>query len=141
MNGAEFKVLRESLGLSLAWLAQRWGLESERGPKRWQERNEPIPEARAADMEQLAAIADGLVEWQLTELLTDAAGDRRLLVPRVDADSPDEFPASFYRAVAARVSWELEGRLKIEYRAGISDAFGLSLGEIATIAEPATAAA
>ena len=116
MNGAEFKVLRESLGLSLAWLAQRWGLESERGPKRWQERNEPIPEARAADMEQLAAIADGLVEWQLTELLADAAGDRRLLVPRVDADSPDEFPASFYRAVAARVSWELEGRLKIMYR-------------------------
>ena len=140
MNGAEFKVLRESLGLSLAWLAQRWGLESERGPKRWQERNEPIPEARAADMEQLAAIADGLVEWQLkTEQLADAAGDRRLLVPRVDADSPDEFPASFYRAVAARVSWELEGRLKIEYRAGISDAFGLSLGEIAT--KPATAAA
>ena len=125
MNGAEFKVLRESLGLSLAWLAKRWGLESERGPKRWQERNEPIPEARAADMEQLAAIADGLVEWQLTELLADAAGDRRLLVPRVDADSPDEFPASFYRAVAARVSWELEGRLKIAY----------------PIAEPATAAA
>lgn len=116
MNGAEFKVLRESLGLSLAWLSARWGLASERGPKRWQEADRPIPEDRAADMERIAAHADGLVEWQLTELLTDAAGDRRLLVPRVDADSPDEFPASFYRAVAARVSWELEGRLKIEYR-------------------------
>lgn len=116
MNGAEFKVLRESLGLSLAWLAQRWGLESERGPKRWQERNEPIPEARAADMEQLAAIADGLVEWHLTELLTDAAGDRRLLVPRVDADSPDEFPASFHRAVAARVARRLGGHPSVAYR-------------------------
>lgn len=115
MNGAEFKVLRESLGLSLAWLSARWGLASERGPKRWQEADRPIPEDRAADMERIAAHADELAERRLVDLLGQPDWPV-LLVPRVDADSPDEFPASFHRAVAARVARRLGGHPSIAYR-------------------------
>lgn len=116
MNGAEFKVLRESLGLSLAWPG--WpsgGLESERGPKRWQERNEPIPEDRcrhgAARCRRRRAgrvAADRAAYRRCRGSPAAGAEGRRRLTGRVSA--------SFYRAVAARVSWELEGRLKIVYR-------------------------
>ena len=40
-------------------------------------------------------------------------------VPRLDLDG-DEFPAGWYRAIAARVRWELGARCWIEYVVGMA---------------------
>ena len=44
----------------------------------------------------------------------DEADWPTLIVPRLD-DLADEFPASWYRALAGRVRWELNGFCWIEY--------------------------
>ena len=121
MDGAEFKTLRESLGLSSAWLAARWGLGSERAIRRWEDNTTPVPDQRAAQLKELADHAEQLVDGMLDDL--DAAGDDAPVedwpvveVPRVDADCAHTgLPASFFRAIAVRVWWELGGQVRLRY--------------------------
>lgn len=92
MTSAEFKCLRESLGLSTKWLSLRWDV-SEYSVQRW-ERNRTLPEALERDMLSLKTIFD--------EAVTKAAdAGTGLAVPRIDAET-DRYPAAWYRAVAQR---------------------------------------
>ena len=123
MDGAEFKVLRESLGLSNAWLAARWGLGTERAIRRWEDNVTPVPDQRADQLQELADHAEQLVDEMLDDL--DATGEDvpvedwpTVEVPRVDADcARTGLPAAFFRAIAVRVWWELGGQVRIRYGA------------------------
>ena len=95
MTPAELKTLRESMGLTIKWLAARWHT-AEYSVKRW-ERNRRLPDKLAQDMQTLRreyrkAITEGI-----------AANEPTIIVPRTDATTPDGKPASWHRSVAQRI--------------------------------------
>lgn len=102
MTPAEFKTVRESLGLSAQWLASRLSV-SLRSIRHWEDGEIPIPDGVAAELlnleDYVEAAADEIVE-QLREF---DGGVQVYAVPRVDADAPGDLPASLYRAIGARV--------------------------------------
>lgn len=105
MTPAEFKATRERLGLTVRWLAERWGVQ-ETTIQRW-ERNRALPSDLAEDMGGLA----GRFDVQVDALR--AAGAAVLRVPRRDGESPDQMPAAWHRAAAltavagtgSRIEW------------------------------------
>lgn len=97
MTSAEFKALRESMGLTTKWLAIRWGA-AESSVKRW-ERNRLLPEDLAQDVRDLKRRFDALVERD-----SQYGPDTVLLVPRLDSESSDGMPAAWHRAAAQRAS-------------------------------------
>lgn len=103
MTPADFKARREAMGLSTKWLAMRWGV-SLLSVQRW-ERNRAIPSELARDFE---SIEDGFRDEVATGIADAAAS---LAIPRVDADSPDCFPAAYHRAVALRIAEATGARL------------------------------
>lgn len=95
MTTAELKTLRESMGLTIKWLAARW-YTAEYSVKRW-ERNRRLPDKLAQDMQTLRreyrkAITEGI-----------AANEPTIIVPRTDATTPDDKPAAWHRSVAQRI--------------------------------------
>lgn len=104
MTPAEFKATREALGLSSQWLADRWGVALY-SVQRW-ERSRALPEELAVDIE-------GLVTRMRDEVDRAAfgGGDRVIEVPRTDAESPDEMPAAYHRAVACAAARRTGARI------------------------------
>lgn len=103
MTPAEFKARRESLGLSSAWLAKRWGV-SLLSVQRW-ERNRAMPplverDFAAIEDEADMAVADGI-----------RLGAATISVPRTDAESTDGYPSAYHRALALRVARETGAEL------------------------------
>lgn len=95
MTPAELKTLRESMGLTIKWLAARWHT-SEYSVTRW-ERNRRLPDTLAQDMQTLRreyrkAITEGI-----------AANEPTIIVPRTDATTHDDKPAAWHRSVAQRI--------------------------------------
>ena len=112
MNGAEVRVLREALGLSPKWVAARLGLASDRHLRAVEAGEAPASVRMVALLHELEARAEAEVEDALEQLAE--ADWPTIEVPRLDVDG-DEFPAGWYRAIAARVRWELGARCWIEY--------------------------
>lgn len=117
MSDAEFRCLRDWLGLTVAWLAGHLGV-AERSVHRWEAGTQRVPEGVSAELLRLSEVSDGVLD-RLVDALTDAP-DPAVLTYRTDADyrldCPDvEWPASWHRAVCARLAAELPG-LRIEYR-------------------------
>lgn len=104
MTPAEFKATREALGLSSQWLADRWGVALY-SVQRW-ERSRTLPEELSLDIE-------GLVRRMEVDVDRTAfgGGDRIIEVPRTDAESPDEMPAAYHRAVALAVARRTGARI------------------------------
>jgi len=102
MHPAELRVLRESMGLSAEWLGERFH-ESAETITAWESGETPIPEDIIEEMHEL----DYFVESMADEIVRDlrAAGAKQSIysVPRTDEDSPNELPASLWRAIGARV--------------------------------------
>lgn len=95
MTSAEFKCLRESMGLTTKWLANRWNV-SEFSVQRW-ERNRELPDEFEQDIHTL--------HQQFTNEVATAAkakADSCLIVPRTDMEAPRDMPAAWHRAVAQR---------------------------------------
>ena len=103
MTPAELKSTREALGLSSHWLADRWGVALY-SVQRW-ERGRTLPEELAIDLESLVRRMGVDVERM------SLGGDRVIEVPRTDAESPDEMPAAYHRAVALAVARETGARI------------------------------
>lgn len=103
MTPAEFKATREALGLSSQWLADRWGAALH-SVQRW-ERSRTLPAELARDFE---SIEDAFRD-EVASGIADAAAS--LDIPRVNADSPDGFPAAYHRAVALRIAEATGARL------------------------------
>ncbi len=95
MTPAELKTLRESMGLTIKWLAARWHT-AEYSVKRW-ERNRRLPDMLAQDMQTLCR------EYRKTITEGIAANEPTIIVPRTDATTPDDKPAAWHRSVAQRI--------------------------------------
>lgn len=116
MSGAELRCLREWLGLTTRWLADRLGV-AERSVHRWESGDSPIPRGVAdgvlALSEQTYEILNGLIEQLLDTV------DPVVITYRTDADyqahHPEgDWPASWHRALCARIADEVPG-LRITY--------------------------
>ncbi|BEH03617.1 hypothetical protein brsh051_28980 [Brooklawnia propionicigenes] len=151
MNGAEFCAVRESLGLSKAWLARRLQVSPEAIDSWEQTSSAQVPPAYAADLSFIEALADARATDLLGQFLRDLGVDNLKDVV-LDASDPsvwpsttvpgtdDEcetsgLPAGFFRACAYRVRRALSGRLTIEYVQPAQDEYilGASASGIVTL--------
>jgi hypothetical protein len=133
MTPAAFKTIRESLGLSAQWLATAVHVD-QRTVRRWEDGAIPLradvvdlltqlDEQTTADVvtkaDQVLANLGAAAGANPTTALDSLAPDDWpvLEIPRVDTDVADEhgLPASYHRAVAARVRRNLGGRLRLTY--------------------------
>lgn len=104
LTSAEFKCLRESMGLTTKWLASYWGV-AEQSVQRW-ERSRTPPDRICASLAELKLMFDNDVE-RLSE-----QGGEYLLVPRNDSfRTDDDKPASWDRMIAQRVSERITVRI------------------------------
>jgi DNA-binding XRE family transcriptional regulator len=105
MKPAEFRCLYEYLGLTPSWLAQFLNVEEDT-VVRWEDGLEPIPESAAVDLIGVARTTSELAQ----KLATDLRWGGTVITYRSDAEfrAADpyglNYPASWHRAVAARVA-------------------------------------
>jgi DNA-binding transcriptional regulator YiaG len=116
MTDAEFKVVREFLGLTSDWLAAHLGV-SPRTVRHWEQGKYPIPDGVRLAIEQLEQTTTQYVA-SAVEVLYDMP-DSCVVTYRDDAEyhtaHPESpFPASWHRRVVARVAQEVLG-LSIVY--------------------------
>ncbi|SDL27345.1 DUF1870 family protein [Streptomyces indicus] len=109
MTAAEFKVVREFLGLTGDWLAGHLGVSS-RTVRHWEQGKFAIPDGVRLAVEDLEQRTAGFVSGIVAKLMD--VPDPALITYRDDeeyrAAHPDmEFPASWHRAVIARVAQEV----------------------------------
>lgn len=97
MTPAEFKTLREALGLSTRWLAERWDVQ-EQTIQRW-ERTRTPPDRLAHDLQALTREAGRQVEAGIDR------EDAEIMVPRTDSETT-RYPAMWYRRIASRIAAE-----------------------------------
>jgi hypothetical protein len=111
MTPAEFKVVREFLGLTGDWLAAHLKV-SPRTVRHWEQGKYAIPDGVRLEIEKLEAHT-GEVIGGIVEKLMDLP-DPGVITYRDDAEyqaaHPEaSFPASWHRAVVARVAQEVPG--------------------------------
>lgn len=111
MTPAEFKVVREFLGLTGDWLAAHLDV-SPRTVRHWEQGKYAIPDGVRLAIEDLEA-RTGQFVGGIVEKLMDLP-DPGVITYRDDAeykaaDPKSEFPASWHRAVVARIAQEVPG--------------------------------
>lgn len=111
MTDAEFKVVREFLGLTGDWLAQHLGV-SARTVRHWEQGKYPIPDGVRLELERLEAETGHFIGVCIQALMD--VPDPGTYVYRTDAEyhaaNPGvKWPASWHRAVVARVALEVPG--------------------------------
>jgi hypothetical protein len=113
MTDAEFKVVREFLGLTGDWLSDHLGVSS-RTVRHWEQGKYPIPDGVRLTLEALETSAAQQVTAAV-KMLNDAP-EPGLTIPRTEADCPPAcpWPPSWHRAIAARIAQEVPG-LSIVY--------------------------
>lgn len=97
MSPADFKATRESLHLSLDWLADRWRVHRQ-SVQRWEKGERPVPDGIAQDLRDLEVEATLTIEEGIAD---DAI---TLLVPRANDPSDDGMPAAWHRMIAKRIA-------------------------------------
>jgi hypothetical protein len=117
MTDAEFRVIREFLGLTGDWLAQHLNV-SARTVRHWEQGKHPIPDGVRLEIERLEAETGEFIGVCVKALMD--LPDPGVYVYRNDAEyhaaNPGvKWPASWYRAVVARVALEVPG-LAIAYQ-------------------------
>lgn len=120
MTPAEFKVAREFLGLTGDWLAEHLNV-SGRTVRHWEQGKYPIPDGVRLQIEGLEARTSAFITGLVVKLMD--LPEPGVITYRDDAEylaaHPDaEFPASWHRAVIARVAQEVPG-LSIAYAADV----------------------
>jgi len=117
MSPAELKVVREFLGLPGDWLADHVKV-SARTVRHWEQGRYPIPDAVRLAVEDLEARTGAFIA-AIVDALMDVP-DPTVITYRTDTDYRREhpeidFPASWHRAVVARVALEIPA-LQVTYR-------------------------
>ena len=108
MSPAELRMVREYLGVSAEWLADRLGVAL-RTVRRWEHGKSAVPDGVREQVEGLEEVAVGHVNAAV-----DALGDAVeavLTIPDADAGG---FPAGWWRMVAVRVAQDVPG-LHVRY--------------------------
>lgn len=116
MTDAEFRVVREHLGVSGDWLAGHLQVNP-RNVRAWEHGEKPIPDRVRLELEGLEARTGKFVTGCIDQLLD--LPDPAVVTYRNDAEyraaHPEvPFPASWHRAVVARIAQEVPG-LTIAY--------------------------
>lgn len=116
MTDAEFRVVREHLGLTGDWLAEHLGVNP-RAVRRWEQGVHPIPDGVRLALESLEAQTAEFIGNAVSRLL--GLPDPGILTYRTDADYKHHHPetkysASWHRAVVARIAQEVPA-LRIAY--------------------------
>lgn len=116
MTSAEFVVVLQFLGIPHEWLARRLNVQ-DRTIRRWAAGSHPIPDFVRLAIEDLEAETAAFVGAGVEALYQER--DPGLITYRSDADyrahHPEvDWPASWHRAVAARIAQEVHG-LPIEW--------------------------
>lgn len=117
MTDAEFKVVREYLGLTGDWLAEHLEV-SPRTVRHWEAGKYAIPDGVRLALEDLEARTGAFIEGVVKQLMD--MPDPGVITYRSDAEyhaaHPEvPFPASWHRAVVARVAQEVPA-LAIAYQ-------------------------
>ncbi|MET8746368.1 helix-turn-helix domain-containing protein [Streptomyces sp. NPDC004728] len=116
MTDAEFRVVREHLGLTGEWLAGHLGV-SARTVRHWEQGKYPIPDGVRLALEDLEVRTGEFVSGAVEQLLD--MPEPGVITYRTDAEyhaaHPEiSFPASWHRAAVARIAQEVPG-LAIAY--------------------------
>jgi transcriptional regulator with XRE-family HTH domain len=116
MTDAEFRVVREYLGLTGDWLAGHLGVNP-RTVRSWEQGKYAIPDGVRLELEDLEVRTAEFIAGIVPKLLD--LPDPGILTYRSDAEyhtaHPETpFPASWHRAVCARIVQEVPG-LSIAY--------------------------
>ncbi len=111
MTDAEFRVVREFLGLSTDWLADYLNVNP-RTVRHWEDGTHPIPDGVRLEMEELEASTAAFVSSVIDKLMD--VPEPTVVTYRTDQDYrralPDvPFPASWHRAVIGRVAQDVPG--------------------------------
>jgi transcriptional regulator with XRE-family HTH domain len=109
MTPAEFRVVREFLGLTPEWLAAHLGV-SGRTVRHWEQGKYAIPDGVRLEIEDVEQRTGEFVSGIIDKLMD--LPDPTVITYRDDAEyraaHPDTpFPASWHRAVVARVAQEV----------------------------------
>ncbi|QBP29703.1 helix-turn-helix DNA binding domain protein [Mycobacterium phage Typha] len=122
MTPAEFRIMREYLGLPPVWMAERLGVR-ERTVARWEHGHAPIPPGVVDEFTDILEVTARLVD----SLIIQAGATGHLVTYRTDEDYRRSgssyaatFPASWHRAVAARV-YDAVPQVQITYSTDHSD--------------------
>lgn len=110
MTAAEFRAVREYLGLTLDWCADALDVV-EKTVRNWEGGRHQIPDGVRCELESWEDAAAEAVGLLVAELL-EAPGEPVLRVPRHDVGSA--WPARWHRHIAMRVAVEVPG-LSIRY--------------------------
>lgn len=105
MSNADFRAMREYLGLPAQWLADRFEVNT-RTVQKWDSGEARIPEGISSKMEALESFTGGVVARFVDELRDDA--EMYFEIPRTheDLEEMDEYadmPLDWWRMVGARV--------------------------------------
>lgn len=116
MTDAEFKTVREFLGLTGDWLAAHLHVDP-RTVRNWEAGKYPIPDGVRLEIERLEEVTATFIDGVVDALMD--MPDPGVIVYRNDAEYHEahpeiEFPASWHRAVVARVAQEIPA-LRIAY--------------------------
>lgn len=119
MTDAEFRVVREYLGLTGEWLAGHLGVSS-RTVRHWEQGRYPIPDGVRLTIEQLEADTASFVAGIVASLNSHSHPDVTVVTYRNDEEYREAhpevpFPASWHRALIARVAQEVPA-LAISYQ-------------------------
>lgn len=111
MTPAEFKVVREFLGLTGDWLAAHLGV-SPRTVRHWEQGKYAIPDGVRLELEDLERRTGEFIGGVVEKLMD--LPEPGVITYRDDAEykaaHPDaEFPAAWHRAVVARVAQDVPG--------------------------------
>jgi hypothetical protein len=109
MTDAEFRVFREYLGLTGDWLAAHLDV-TPRSVRHWEQGKHPVPDGVRLEIERLEQQTAEFVGALVAELLD--VPDPTVVTYRSDTDYHAvhpviPFPASWHRAVVARVAQEV----------------------------------
>ncbi|GAA2640054.1 DUF1870 family protein [Streptomyces axinellae] len=123
MTDAEFRMVREFLGLTGDWLAAHLGVNP-RTLRNWEQGRSPVPDGVRLEMEDLERRTGEFIGGAVEKLMD--LPDPGLVTYRDDAEyhaaHPEvPFPASWHRAVCARIALEVPA-LSIAYADSVSQA-------------------
>ncbi|WP_202976935.1 helix-turn-helix domain-containing protein [Ornithinimicrobium flavum] len=99
LTAAEFRIRRETFGLSAEWLAERLGVAL-KTVQRWENGHRPIPDGVAEDMDLISTAMGEVAARNCAEHLLRTE-DPVMSIPR--AGTHFGFPASWYRALVDQV--------------------------------------
>ena len=123
MTDAEFRVVREYLGLTGDWLAGHLGV-APRTVRHWEQGKFPVPDGVRLAVGRLEAVTGRAVTDGIGQLMD--LPDPGIVTYRTDAEyhtaHPEiTFPASWHRAVVARIAQEVPA-LVIAYASDVEEA-------------------